>query len=234
MKNKEIKYLDLGRMAYKQTWEKQEELLDQIVQMKKLKIGTGVNSEITTPNYLIFVEHPHVYTLGKSGDEHNLLLNYLQLQARDADFFKTDRGGDITYHGPGQIVGYPILDLENFGIGLRQYIYSIEETMIRAAEAFGLTAMRDPKATGVWMDVGKPSARKIGAIGVKSTRFVTMHGFAFNINTDLEYFKNINPCGFSDKGVTSVEKELGFKQDFELAKTIVREKFAEILGATII
>ncbi len=234
MKNKEIKYLDLGKLAYKQTWERQEEFLNQIVQMKKMKSGIDGKSEIITPNYLIFVEHPHVYTLGKSGDEHNLLLNYLQLQARDAVFFKTDRGGDITYHGPGQIVGYPIIDLENFGIGLRQYIYSIEETMIKAVESFGLTASRDPKATGVWLDVGKPSARKLGAIGVKSSHFVTMHGFALNINTDLEYFKNINPCGFSDKGVTSVEKELGFKQDFELAKTIVREKFAEILGATII
>ena len=234
MENKEIRYIDLGKMAYKQTWERQEELLNQIVQMKKLKIGMNGKSEITTPNYLIFVEHPHVYTLGKSGDEHNLLLNYIQLQAKDADFYKTDRGGDITYHGPGQIVGYPILDLENFGIGLRQYIYSIEEIMIKAVESFGLSAYRDPRATGVWLDVGKTLVRKIGAIGVKSSHFVTMHGFALNINTDLEYFKNINPCGFSDKGVTSVEKELGFKQDFELAKTIVREKFADILGATII
>ena len=234
MNNRDVKHLDLGRMAYKQTWEKQEELLNQIVQLKKLRIGTDGKLAITTPNYLIFVEHPHVYTLGKSGDEHNLLLNYIQLQAKDADFFKTDRGGDITYHGPGQIVGYPILDLENFGIGLRQYIYSIEETMIRAVEAFGITAMRDPKATGVWLDVGKPSARKIGAIGVKSSRFVTMHGFALNINTDLEYFNYINPCGFSDKGVTSLEKELGFKQDFDRVKAVVLDKFAEILGANVI
>ena len=234
MNNKDVKYLDFGRLAYKLTWEKQEELMNQIVNTKKLNDGSQGSSSIETPNFLIFVEHPHVYTLGKSGDEHNLLLNYIQLQAKDADFFKTDRGGDITYHGPGQIVGYPILDLENFGIGLRQYIYSIEETMIRAVEAFGITAMRDPKATGVWLDVGKPSARKIGAIGVKSSHFVTMHGFALNINTDLEYFKNINPCGFSDKGVTSVEKELGLRQDFELAKTIVRDKFAEIFSAIII
>ena len=182
MKNREVKYLDLGRMAYKQTWEKQEELLNQIVQLKKLRISTDGKSAIVTPNYLIFVEHPHVYTLGKSGDEHNLLLNYLQLQARDADFFKTDRGGDITYHGPGQIVGYPILDLENFGIGLRQYIYSVEEIMIRTVGVYGLTATRDPQATGVWLDVGKSSARKIGAIGVKSSRFVTMHGFALNLS----------------------------------------------------
>ncbi|MEI6143513.1 MAG: lipoyl(octanoyl) transferase LipB [Mariniphaga sp.] len=234
MKNREVKYLDLGRMAYKQTWEKQEELLNQIVQLKKLRISTDGKSAIVTPNYLIFVEHPHVYTLGKSGDEHNLLLNYLQLQARDADFFKTDRGGDITYHGPGQIVGYPILDLENFGIGLRQYIYSVEEIMIRTVGVYGLTATRDPQATGVWLDVGKSSARKIGAIGVKSSRFVTMHGFALNINTDLEYFNYINPCGFSDKGVTSLEKELGFKQDFDRVKAVVLDKFAEILGANVI
>ena len=234
MKNKEVSYLDLGRMDYKQTLEKQEELMNLIVNAKKLNDSSEGNSIAKTPNYLIFVEHPHVYTLGKSGDEHNLLLNYIQLQAKDADFFKTDRGGDITYHGPGQIVGYPILDLENFGIGLRQYIYSVEETMIRAMADFGLTAMRDPQATGVWLDVGKPSARKIGAIGVKSSRFVTMHGFALNINTDLEYFKYINPCGFTDKGVTSVEKELGFKQDFDLAKVIVLNKFAEIFGARVI
>ena len=234
MKNKDVRYLDLGRMDYKQTLEKQEELMNLIVNAKKLNDSSEGNSIAKTPNYLIFVEHPHVYTLGKSGDEHNLLLNYIQLQAKDADFFKTDRGGDITYHGPGQIVGYPILDLENFGIGLRQYIYSVEETMIRAMADFGLTAMRDPQATGVWLDVGKPSARKIGAIGVKSSRFVTMHGFALNINTDLEYFKYINPCGFTDKGVTSVEKELGFKQDFDLAKVIVLNKFAEIFGARVI
>ena len=234
MKNKDVRYLDLGRMDYKQTWERQEVIMNQVINTKKLNESLEANTIIETPNHLIFVEHPHVYTLGKSGDEHNLLLNYIQLQAKDADFFKTDRGGDITYHGPGQIVGYPILDLENFGIGLRQYIYSIEETMIRAMADFGLTAMRDPKATGVWLDVGKPSARKIGAIGVKSSRFVTMHGFALNINTDLEYFKYINPCGFTDKGVTSVEKELGFKQDFDLAKAIVLNKFAEIFGARVI
>jgi lipoyl(octanoyl) transferase len=172
--------------------------------------------------------------LGKSGDEHNLLLNYIQLQAKDAVFFKTDRGGDITYHGPGQIVGYPILDLENFGMGLRQYIYSMEEAIIKAVALYGLEASRDPHATGVWLDVGKPTARKICAIGVKSSRFVTMHGFALNINTDLEYFKHINPCGFSDKGVTSLEKELGTKQDFEMAKERVLAKFAEVFGVTIV
>jgi len=234
MKNTEVKYLDLGISEYKQTWEKQESLLNQIIELKKANRNANEESAIATPNYLIFVEHPHVYTLGKSGDEHNLLLNYIQLQAKDAVFFKTDRGGDITYHGPGQIVGYPILDLENFGIGLRQYIYNIEEAIIRAIASYDLKASRDPNATGVWLDVGKPTARKICAIGVKSSRFVTMHGFALNINTNLDYFKHINPCGFSDKGVTSLEKELGFKQDFDWAKQLVLEKFTEVFSSTII
>ena len=234
MKNNEVKYLDLGVSEYKITWNKQEELLNQIVEIKKANGNAEVGTSLVTPNYLIFVEHPHVYTLGKSGDEHNLLLNYIQLQAKDVVFFKTDRGGDITYHGPGQIVGYPILDLENFGMGLRQYIYSIEEVIILVLALYGIAATRDPKATGVWLDVGKPTARKICAIGVKSSRFVTMHGFALNINTDLEYFKHINPCGFSDKGITSLEKELGFKQDFERTKELVLENFSEVFGSTFV
>ena len=234
MKNSIVKYIDLGISEYKHTWEQQKELLNQIVEIKKANSNIEERFVATTPNYLIFVEHPHVYTLGKSGDENNLLLNYIQLQAKDATFFKTDRGGDITYHGPGQIVGYPILDLENFGMGLRQYIYSIEEAIIRTVALYGLTATRDPHATGVWLDVGKPTTRKICAIGVKSSRYVTMHGFALNINTNLEYFKYINPCGFSDKGVTSLEKELGSIQDFEFAKELVLEKFAEVFGSTIV
>src|ERR1035437_2460660 len=228
MKNTIVKYIDLGISEYKHTWEQQEELLNQIVEIKKANSNIEERLVTTTPNYLIFVEHPHVYTLGKSGDEHNLLLNYIQLQAKDAVFFKTDRGGDITYHGPGQIVGYPILDLENFDVGLRQYIYSIEEAIIKVVALYSIVATRDPRATGVWIDVGKPSARKICAIGVKSSRFVTMHGFALNINTDLEYFKHINPCGFTDKSVTSIEKELGTMQDFNRAKTIVLTKFMEL------
>jgi lipoyl(octanoyl) transferase len=234
MGNKRINYLDLGIAEYKHTWDRQEELLNQIVAIKKGNNSLAGGCELPTPNYLIFVEHPHVYTLGKSGDEQNLLLNFIQLQAKDAVFFKTDRGGDITYHGPGQMVGYPILDLENFGLGLRQYIYNIEEVIILFLNRYGITGSRDPHATGVWLDVGKPSARKICAIGVKSSRYVTMHGFAININTDLEYFKYINPCGFSDRGVTSLEKELGFKQDFEAAKGLIREKFAEVFGSTFV
>jgi lipoyl(octanoyl) transferase len=234
MKNTIVKYIDLGISEYKYTWEKQEELLSQIVKIKNTNSSIEEKLATTTPNYLIFVEHPHVFTLGKSGDEHNLLLNYIQLQAKDATFFKTDRGGDITYRGPGQIVGYPILDLENFGMGLRQYIYSVEEAIIKALAIYGLTATRDPHATGVWFDVGKPTARKICAIGVKSSRYVTMHGFALNINTNLEYFKYINPCGFSDKGVTSLEKELDSRQDIMHAKELILKKFAEVFGSTII
>ena len=233
MKNKRVQYLDLGISEYKFTWNRQEELLNQIVAIKKKNSTSPGDGMTETPNYLIFVEHPHVYTLGKSGDEHNLLLNYIQLQAREATFFKTDRGGDITYHGPGQLVGYPILDLENFGIGLRQYIYNIEEVIIRVVSEYGIEATRDPLATGVWLDVGKPAARKICAIGVKSSRFVTMHGFALNVNTDLEYFKHINPCGFSDKGVTSLAVELGSALNFDQVKKLVLAKFAEVFGATI-
>jgi lipoyl(octanoyl) transferase len=233
MRNREIKYLDFGTSEYKETWDRQEELLNEIVNIKQSNNNLSEDQKQQTPNYLIFVEHPHVYTLGKSGDEKNLLLNYIQLQAKEATFFRTDRGGDITYHGPGQIVGYPIIDLENFGMGLRQYIYNMEESIIRAVAEYGIIAGRDPKATGVWIDAGKPSARKICAIGVKSSRFVTMHGFALNINTDLEYFKYINPCGFTDKAVTSIEKELGEKQDFLRAKEIVLTKFSELFNAFI-
>ena len=234
MKDNKIQYLDLGMSDYKITWNRQEELMKQVIDQKNKNNAIAEDLRAATPNYLIFVEHPHVYTLGKSGDEHNLLLNYIQLQAKEASFYKTDRGGDITYHGPGQLVGYPILDLENFGMGLRQYIYNLEETVIRTLTLCDIVATRDPNATGVWLDVGQPAARKICAIGVKSSHFVTMHGFALNINTDLEYFNHINPCGFSDKGVTSLEKELGTKQDFERVKGIVLEKFAEVFAAAIV
>lgn len=223
--NRHIIFEDLGISEYKKTWEYQEELMQRVIAQK---IEKKTKPERESDNYLLFVEHPHVYTLGKSGDEQNLLLNYIQLQAADASFFHTDRGGDITYHGPGQIVGYPIFDLENFGIGLRQYIHLMEEAIIKTITEFGLEGGRDEKATGVWLDVGKPTTRKICAIGVKSSRFVTMHGFAFNVNTNLSYFQHINPCGFVDKGVTSLEKELGQKQDFEAVKKLVLQKLLEV------
>lgn len=223
--NRKILFEDLGVSEYKKTWEYQEMLMQRVIDQKMAK---KTNADQVSDNYLLFVEHPHVYTLGKSGDEQNLLLNYIQLQAAHASFFQTDRGGDITYHGPGQIVGYPIFDLENFGIGLRKYIYLMEEAIIKAIAEYGLVGARDEKATGVWLDAGTAKARKICAIGVKSSRFVTMHGFALNVNTDLTYFQHINPCGFTDRGVTSIEKELGSPQDFEAVKKVVLAKMLEV------
>jgi lipoyl(octanoyl) transferase len=223
--SQKIQFEDLGVSEYKKTWDYQEELMQKVIGQKRDK---KENPDVESDNYLLFVEHPHVYTLGKSGDDQNLLLNYIQLQAAHATFIHTNRGGDITYHGPGQIVGYPIFDLENFGFGLRQYIFQMEEAIIKTIAEYGLVGGRDDKATGVWLDVGKPTTRKICAIGVKSSRYVTMHGFAFNVNTDLSYFQHINPCGFTDRGVTSLEKELGEKQDFEAVKKVVLQKMLEV------
>lgn len=220
--NPEIIYLDWGLTEYNEAWQKQEDLFNDTIN-RKLK------SEVTE-NHLIFCEHPHVYTLGKSGDEHNLLLDFIQLQAKDAQFVKSNRGGDITYHGPGQVVGYPIFDLANFGLGLKQYIYCVEEAIINTLSTFGIASSRLEGATGVWLDVGKPSCRKICAIGVRSSRFVTMHGFALNVNTQLEYFNYINPCGFVDKGVTSMQKELGVLVDMDELKTRLRTEIEKQFG----
>jgi lipoyl(octanoyl) transferase len=224
-----VVYKDIGLKDYKETWDYQAEIFNRLIDGKKQAIQTSVLPEIRLPGTLIFVEHPNVYTLGKSGLENNLLLDYIQLQAKDATFYRIDRGGDITYHGPGQIVGYPIFDLEEINISLREYIYRLEEAIIRTVCEFGITASRLEGGTGVWIDpqvFGK--ARKICAIGVKASRYVTMHGFAFNVNTDLTYFNNINPCGFTDKGVTSLEKELGKKQNFDAVKTIVKRNLREV------
>lgn len=228
--NKKIIFEDLGISEYKKTWDYQNSLLEKVVSEKTEKKN---NPLVESSNYLLFVEHPHVYTLGKSGNENNLLLNYIQLQAKNATFFHSDRGGDITYHGPGQIVGYPILDLENFEIGLRRYIWQLEESIILSIKELGIIGGRDEKATGVWIDAGKPGARKICAIGVKSSRYVTMHGFALNVNTDLSYFSHINPCGFVDKGVTSISKETGTITDIEIVKKIILRNFAIVFGAEI-
>ncbi|HEX2976380.1 MAG TPA: lipoyl(octanoyl) transferase LipB [Bacteroidales bacterium] len=190
----------------------------------KKAILSGSTDGQNLPGTLIFVEHPHVYTLGKSGSESNLLINSIQLRSKDASFYHIDRGGDITYHGPGQIVGYPVFDLEMIKISLKEYIHRLEESVILSLAEFGLKATRYDGGTGVWLDPSIPGkARKICAIGVRASRYVTMHGFAFNVNTDLTYFNNINPCGFTDKGVTSLEKELGSRQDFEAVKSIVRK-----------
>jgi lipoyl(octanoyl) transferase len=208
--NRELEYIDWGNIEYNDAWAKQEAFFKATIQNKL--------QNLPTQNYLVFCEHPHVYTLGKSGDEHNMLLNYIQLQAKNATFVHSNRGGDITYHGPGQLVGYPIFDLANFGLGLKQYIFNIEEAIIKTLSSYNIVSERLDGATGVWLDVGKSTCRKICAIGVRSSHFVTMHGFALNVNTDLSYFGYINPCGFVDKGVTSIEKELGEKVDMEELK----------------
>ena len=216
-------YKDIGQKDYKETWDYQTDIFNRLVDSKKPATVSGESGQYPLPGTLIFVEHPHVYTLGKSGSENNLLLDLIQLKAKDASFYRTDRGGDITYHGPGQIVGYPIFDLDIIKIGLKEYIYRLEEAIIRTVNEFGVTASRLDGGTGVWLDpeiAGK--ARKICAIGVKASKYVTMHGFAFNVNTDLSYFNNINPCGFTDKGVTSLLKELGARQDFESVKDKVK------------
>jgi lipoyl(octanoyl) transferase len=224
-----VVYNDIGHRDYKETWDYQAEIFTKLVDLKKQGNQAGNLLMNNLPGTLIFVEHPHVYTLGKSGSENNLLLDYIQLSAKDASFYRIDRGGDITYHGPGQIVGYPIFDLECIKIGLKEYIYRLEEAIIRTLAESGLSASRLEGGTGVWFDPeisGK--ARKICAIGVKASRYITMHGFAFNVNTDLAYFNYINPCGFTDKGVTSLEKELGCRQDLSLVKSIVKRNLQEV------
>jgi len=209
--NQNIEYQDWGLVEYNEAWAKQDKIFSDTIDKKM--------DNLPTRNYLVFCEHPHVYTLGKSGDKQNLLLNQIQLQAKNAVFVHSNRGGDITYHGPGQVVGYPIFDLDNFEVGLKQYIFRIEEAIIQTLSLYNISATRLDGSTGVWIDVEKTSCRKICAIGVRSSHFVTMHGFALNVNTQLEYFNYINPCGFIDKGVTSMEKELGSKVDMNELKT---------------
>jgi lipoyl(octanoyl) transferase len=217
-------YKDLGQKDYKETWDYQADIFNRLIENKKSGTLAGAPNQNIIPGTMIFVEHPHVYTLGKSGSENNLLLDFIQLQAKDASYYRIDRGGDITYHGPGQIVGYPIFDLEMIRVGLKEYIYRLEETIIRTVKEFGITASRLEGGTGVWLDPKvAEKARKICAIGVRASKFVTMHGFAFNVNTDLTYFNHINPCGFKDKGVTSLQKELGARQDFDAVKHIVKK-----------
>ena len=208
--NKQIELQDLGLKDYKQTWDYQEQLFKGIVDTK-IK-NRKEETQIKTSNYFLFVEHPHVYTLGKSGDLSNLLLNENQLTEKGATFYKINRGGDITYHGPGQIVGYPILDLENFFTDIHKYLRFLEEMIILTLAEYDLNAERSPGETGVWLGVGTPFARKICAMGVRASRWVTMHGFALNVNANLGYFDNIIPCGIRGKAVTSLNVELGVEQ----------------------
>jgi lipoyl(octanoyl) transferase len=208
--NKVVKVTDLGTTDFKETWDLQEELFKGILDKKIENRRQNLNQP--TPNYFLFVEHSHVYTLGKSGNLENLLLNEAQLKAKNATFYKINRGGDITYHGPGQIVGYPILDLDNFFTDIHKYLRLLEEVIILTLAEYGLSAERSKGETGVWLGVGTPFARKICAMGVRASRWVTMHGFALNVNADLGYFDNIIPCGIRGKAVTSLNVELGLAQ----------------------
>lgn len=207
--NKYIRIQEVGVKDYKDTWEYQEQLFKEIIDIK-IK-NRRENKSIETPNYFIFVEHPHVYTLGKSGNINNLLISEQKLSEIGATFYKNNRGGDITYHGPGQIVGYPILDLENYFTDIHKYLRLLEETIIRTLADYGLKGQRSKGETGVWFDVGTPFARKICAFGVRASRWVTMHGFALNVNADLDYFDHMIPCGIKGKSVTSLNVELGKK-----------------------
>ncbi|MGS2762158.1 lipoyl(octanoyl) transferase LipB [Sinomicrobium sp. M5D2P9] len=217
--NKQVEIQDLGLRDYKEVWDYQEELFQGILELKIKNRREG--TDLKTPNYLLLVEHPHVYTLGKSGDMRNMLLDEKQLKEKGASFYKINRGGDITYHGPGQIVGYPILDLDNFFTDIHKYLRFLEEVIILTLADYGLKAARSEGETGVWLDVGTPFARKICAMGVRASRWVTMHGFALNVNADLGYFDNIVPCGIRGKAVTSINVELG-KQ--EVQEKEVKEK----------
>jgi len=205
--NKVIQFEDLGTKGFKDTWDYQEQLFKSILDTKIRNRREEAGLE--TENYFLFVEHPHVYTLGKSGDMSNLLLDEAQLTQKGATFYKINRGGDITYHGPGQIVGYPILDLDNFFTDIHKYLRLLEEVIILTLAEYGIKSERSPGETGVWLDVGTPFARKICAMGVRASRWVTMHGFALNVNADLGYFDNIIPCGIKGKAVTSLNVELG-------------------------
>ncbi|MGG8497964.1 lipoyl(octanoyl) transferase LipB [Tenacibaculum sp. TC6] len=224
--NKNIYIKDLFKKDFKETWDLQTSLLDEIIALKKEK--RNGNPDVVTPNYFLFVEHPHVYTLGKSGDLSNLLLNEEGLKAKNATFYKINRGGDITYHGPGQIVGYPILDLENFFTDIHKYLRLLEETIILTLAEYGIKGERSEGETGVWLDVGTPFARKICAMGIRASRWVTMHGFALNVNANLGYFDNIIPCGIRGKAVTSMEAELGEKISEEEVKQKIIKHFKDL------
>ena len=227
--NKKVKFQDLGVKDYQPTWDYQEELLKQNLDIKIHNRENPDNLK-TTDNHLLFVEHPHVYTLGKSGHETNLLANENKLKEIEATYVKVNRGGDITYHGFGQVVGYPILDLENFYTDIHRYMRDLEEVIIRTIAEYGLIGERSPGETGVWFDVGKPYARKICALGVKASRWITIHGFALNVNTDMKYFDYIIPCGISDKQVTSMQRELEKEVDYEEVKEKIKKHFVDVFG----
>lgn len=230
--NKKVHFKDLGRKDYKESWDYQEALFKGVldVKIKNRREDAGLETE----NHLLFVEHDHVYTLGKSGDFDNLLANEGMLEKIGATFYKINRGGDITYHGPGQIVGYPILDLENFFTDIHKYLRFLEDIFIKILSDYDLKGERSNGETGVWLDVGTPFARKICALGVRASRWVTMHGFAFNVNTDLGYFDHIVPCGIEDKAVTSLAAELNREVDEQEVKEKIKIYFEELFEAQLI
>lgn len=246
MKNKQVIFQDWGLIDYQQAWDKQEELFGNIVKLKTdmrnrqaaavmdVDIPGIAEAVDITPNYLIFCEHPHVYTLGKSGKPEHLLLDEQGLKEKHAAYYPINRGGDITYHGPGQIVSYPILDLDNFFTDIHLYLRTLEEAVILTLAEYGLKAERYPGYTGVWFDADNERARKICAMGVRCSRWVTMHGLAFNINPDLDYFKNIVPCGIEDKAVTSLEKELGRKVNINEVKEILKHHISVLFNMEIL
>ena len=243
--SKEVVFEDLGKIRYKNAWDYQEEIFQKLIKAKALKSEkrriellqttfmeeNEIRDTVLAKQYLLFCEHDHVYTLGKSGNKQNLLIARNICESRGIDLHEIDRGGDITYHGPGQIVVYPIIDLEEFNIGIKSYISMLEDVAIETLKPFGIKGEKDGKAMGVWLDAGNSiKARKICAIGVKASRYITMHGLALNVNTDLSYFDYINPCGFTDRGVTSMGKELNRKVDLREVSEIMKNSFEKVFG----
>ena len=224
--NKKVEFVDWGLVDYQEAWDRQELIFNSTIAVKTNNRNNETMEE--TPNFLVFCEHPHVYTLGKSGHPENLLLDEKGLEDKAATYYKINRGGDITYHGPGQLVGYPILDLDNFFTDIHLYLRTLEEAVILTLAAYGIKAGRYPGFTGVWIDADNEKARKICAMGVRCSRWVTMHGFAFNVNANLDYFKNIIPCGIDDKDVTSMERELGHPVDMSDVKKILKKNIADL------
>ncbi|HEU5146427.1 MAG TPA: lipoyl(octanoyl) transferase LipB [Chryseosolibacter sp.] len=229
--NKKTQFIHLGLIDYKEAWDYQTEIFNRILSVKAANRSLPVETQQPTDNYLLFCEHPHVFTLGKSGNENNLLIRKEELNNIQATYYHINRGGDITYHGPGQLVGYPVIDMENFFTDIHRYMRYIEEAVIQTLASFNIVAGRIPGLTGVWIEADDPGkARKICALGVKTSRWVTMHGFALNVNTDLRYFDYIVPCGIDDKAVTSIEKELGRKVDLLQVEETLKEKLQQQFG----
>ncbi len=234
MSRRAVRFADLGNVTYREAWDLQEAIFTEVVDRKTANRKLPEAERVPTQDTLLFVEHPHVYTLGKSGDLGNLLADDDRLKAINAEFFKTNRGGDITYHGPGQLVGYPILDLDEYFTDIHRYLRTLEEVIIATLADYGLSGDRSPGETGVWLDVGTPFARKICAMGVRASRWVTMHGWAFNLNTDLRYFEYIIPCGIKDKAVTSLHRELGRSVDEAEVKERVAAHFARLFDVDLV